>query len=742
MTILDAARALLERHGVTSAWDETRSLQGQVAALEQQLAAVKRLIPWWDRLAFFSDTVDEKRAAELNKQLAEARSAAEAAERRWDEALSTCRQELPPLEVVDRAARLCLRAASNPWLARGGKGGDELAAALEELAERTRSVWFPDVDRRAIAELLWDDAGRAAAAAADPGPLQADPRLGWAPITHAELSTRAARALSTTGFAGARARLSKEHADWTAASQRLEQARAQVTLTDTLIPGPSVREQNVAVLRQALSTEEQEVVHAQEEVHLAISRALSSHPMMRVHDAALACAAVLRVPAPCREGQISAGGAVIWQPTACGRAVLWTAVTELRNACEAAFPGLPDLAWPRSGAELSLGPLAQLSPYRQAAVVTDDEARDAEQQAPRGDAFGRLETHSMPAQLQRALAHAVALGDIERQHRAAEEQVSLLDRMIFWSASDAERAARQWEQRQRWHHALLDGLTTEALYRVEAAMGGEPLFALRRAIVTAAMALRAIRTHEGSSSSSRTCPVIGQAEALGAAHRVASCLSQRYGPGGTRRSFADAVEQRLLLPASAVPRPDPRVALDYPELVDLAASELRSTAFVQHRQHARQAGVLADQAQLAANQADATVSLLDRVNIFSDSEAERQRNAQLHASKAQRDSAWGHHRAAEQLLDRAMRVYPPAVLYYALEQVTASIAAIRAEQRRHTSTSKVGNRTVQRTYYTCELLGKQRTCDAFRRWTQWVLQVFGPLPSAGELLERYAARDL
>ena len=74
--------------------------------------------------------------------------------------------------------------------------------------------------------------------------------------------------------------------------------------------------------------------------------------------------------------------------------------------------------------------------------------------------------------------------------------------------------------------------------------------------------------------------------------------------------------------------------------------------------------------------------------------------------------------------------------------VRAAFAAVHAVSERRTSTRRVGKRTVRRTYYVCVLRGLGPAQGALATWARAVVEVLGPLPCAGDLLDEWVAGEL
>jgi hypothetical protein len=70
------------------------------------------------------------------------------------------------------------------------------------------------------------------------------------------------------------------------------------------------------------------------------------------------------------------------------------------------------------------------------------------------------------------------------------------------------------------------------------------------------------------------------------------------------------------------------------------------------------------------------------------------------------------------------------------------VLAIRAELRRHSHSTRVGSVTTTSVSYTCELVGMDAARQLLEAFTWRAMQAFGQMPSNGELLEWFVAREL
>ena len=135
-------------------------------------------------------------------------------------------------------------------------------------------------------------------------------------------------------------------------------------------------------------------------------------------------------------------------------------------------------------------------------------------------------------------------------------------------------------------------------------------------------------------------------------------------------------------------------------------------------------------------QVKAQISVWDMLNVFTDTEEEKERDAIMREMKSVDKAVQARSLKVNAMLDEALRQYPPGALYYKLGEVEASVSAIYAKivTRRYTD-SKGRTRTTR----TCELFGKGRALGTIQKWNRALVEAYGPLPDAHDCLERWVA---
>jgi len=459
---------------------------------------------------------------------------------------------------------------------------------------------------------------------------------------------------------------------------------------------------------------------------------------MGVYLAALCAAGAIRAANPAPELALLPSGTTVSSSSAASRAVVLATLVALRAAVHQAFPGLSSFF---SG-QRSLRRDATADPYRASTSAGDQDLPDSRD--PDDPVMRELDKGELRNTLTRAVAHASMLGSIARTRRGVRAQVAWSDRLALWSNTPLEQAAATLEAREQWHSTLLSSLVAYATAIARDAAFTSPRHALGLAVVAAHNAMSSIRTNDRRGGSSIVCPELGKTELMEALHRARHVLSAGFGPVGDRQALVHGVLSRLQRPPAQSPiRPgQPSTALSYDDIVTAVAEGLRPTPFLATygRLHGAQQAYERLGAQ-AAQAADAG-SFWDKLNIFVASDDEQLRDALEEQTRQSLAAIRADGAAADELLTRALGCYPPAVVYYGLSPVIDSCAAIRAERRKGTYTSRIGKTTVRRTYYYCVIHGKEQAEVRLQAWTRGMVQCFGAIGTPGQLLEKWVSREL
>lgn len=744
MSLSDTVEALLAQHKVPHLRSELMQARGERAELERQLGEIEHTIGWWDRLSFFTDTPEEARAQALRDALDAAREREKTGAAALNTALDACTQACPPLAIVHGVDKAIAAFRGDASIGCDEGTSARFGETLDALTERVREIWLGDADVAKLVDSLSDAAARRAAAAqAAPDPAVHDD-LGWAPITEQEVFARLAHAFEHSEDAErARNLLERERADVAATEAAEQAAKAEVTTLDKMNPFDSPREKKVSLLERDRARAERELAFAGDVVRFAIARSFARHPATWLFMTLRGAAAAARAARPGREASLVIGGDVASMSSRYARAILAACLVETRRACAGAFPGLVELAsesaHPRSPLRGNVGPYRE---RREDTAPAPPESPDTEARFAADLEGGGLRGH-----LVHAVATASVLGLIELSREAASERVRFADRVAFWSDSEDEATKRKLEGRALENGAQLDAYGRSGRHLVERFAAGHPRLGLGQALTALGAAAQSLRTEPGSSSGPMSCPAHGKAEALAAVAHAEERLHRHYGTTSDRNEWVRHIVALLQRP----PQLDPESAAPparYEEAIVLAAERLRSTPFL---------GLLSKIQELRGQRAEAghkgeqaadAVSFWDKVNVFSDSEAEKQRDAwkergaELDGARAELTNR------ATALLENAVSIFPPMILHERLNMTKAALNRVHAQSERrtrtHTTRDSKGNviSTRTETYYVCVLYGADAARAAATDVCARTLATFGALPNAGALVEWWVLREL
>lgn len=602
-------------------------------------------------------------------------------------------------------------------------------AALEHIAALVVATWIPDYDERVVVELLLRD---------DDTSLPAGPRFGvgeYPTIDNAGLVALARRSLSAERLATLQHGANQERLEWEGAARRLKAGRDALGLFERSSP-------DVVRLESEETRERHEALAASENLHYELFAALGVFPPMQIRLAAQTLLGLTGASLPRVEllldpltGGVGRLGSLL------PRAVIATALRRLRTAMEVAFPGsLGDrtadtaLGARRSGRDEVAGPFrARPDDKAEAPLAAPDLVEHL---------AGGLEAIGVAAQLERCLAHGFMLGTIATRAKKRRRDIKLVDRVAFWSDSDAELESAELTARKKWHDEVYTRVAEDALQRVDRLAAPHFLTALRDQILRCHFALLALDTQLGTNyNGDYCCPIPLRLPAIGALFSLAALVGGRWGLSGGKDELLGHVAAYLthsqpgaspfdaLREQGRPPRP-----LTQHEVVVGAAEALRGSPLLpllaQH--HELRLRYEADSAGAIA--AARSLSFWDDVEIFSKSPKKQAKEALERRAQLDWIGAVQVQAQLGALLERALHAYPPAQAYFELTSVRQAFEAVRTELR-------VSGSGKNRRYY-CVLLGKNEALGALRGWTQRAIAIFGRMPSSGEIIERFTYNRL
>ncbi|MFO0553431.1 MAG: hypothetical protein U0271_33925 [Polyangiaceae bacterium] len=680
MSMSEIAGALLAAQQVSSRITEVRACELALADLAQKRAHAGLKVSRWDRAVFFHTTPDEAQLEALVAAERAAEHALASAVAAFDAALRAC-WVYPPIEIVHRVEWAIGEVLSNRAVGRDVDANRAVADTLEGIADRVIALWAPNVDLAALAAQLNDDAARRAAAQRDPGPPPLDANLGWALIDGAQLFARVARALEgSRAFADARARLDPEWAQYRAATAALESADARVTARDELTRGEGLHEGEARLRREASERAYASLCDVVDELRLAVVRAFGAHPVMRVHFALLGAASAARANA--------------------ARAILLACLVEVRRACEEAFVDIPNQVWPRGREKLS-GPPAH-SPYRSQGASLEESAAPEPVDAraafrARLSFFAAVEESRARTILTFAVASASVLGLLRRHFRDVD--LPVWERLLFDRDERREAERSHFFQRIAVHQGLLARHAEAALAETAPLVEEHhPLAGLNEAFTRAVHATRAItppgayaaatsQRQENFMRRYASPPNKELAERWVA--KLDEILTKNFPVGGNRAQWIDALCRRLQGPR---PIREPEEVTSYEHVIERLAARLQDGPFLR----------LAEIAWRT------------------------------------RDVRHGEHEATCKemglLLDAALEAYPPLALFEKLGTLRSALEALQAWRTPETAAAGW-----QSAWF---LVGQPEALEALEAWGRKAMRIFGPLPTAGDALEQWVAREL
>ncbi len=480
-----------------------RELAIAAAQAADALASAQGRPPWWAPPIASAPAPDHVIAA-LAIRAKTAAAAAQEAQASFRAAFDGARDASAALGLIHRIVSLSEAALQSPVATL------ELGPKLEAIADHVVEHWVPGFEPDALFAALTRSGDHPVD---DPSParFERDAVLGWAPIDPAHLRAATLRAMQTAAVAAARATLAKEEREYEEAAQR--QRDAQRRLKEARGGQDAGLSSTVQWLEQEAAREGSELTAAAEQLRELVVEALGVFPPMRVYAAALTAAAALCTHPGVVEYAIFDSGQVGARRSSWSRIMLFSALTELRDAADAAFDGLCSACM---GIETSRD--REGGPYRAAA------AAEVQRQEGPGDEvrlFMSLDAAGVPHMLRRGLVHTEMLGIVGRARRASAQKVSLLDRLRFWSEEPSEATEAELAARERWH---LDALRTYA-QRVHAVVSSAaaafPVLSIRNGLMVLGVRLDQVRAQ---ATFLVVCDLKGKDEAWEASMAVARAI--------------------------------------------------------------------------------------------------------------------------------------------------------------------------------------------------------------------------
>lgn len=722
MELRETIDAEVERLGLPALRTELAALQQELWALGRQGTELQASITLWDRWMFLHDTPAELQVKGVRRRKAQVERSLAFVRKQLDAAQAQLGELCPPFAVAVGLAE-CLPlaytgVAVEGWLVKRVAGGGDLRAALTELAGLLRRTYFPQLDFAALRTRLADASACQALSGLAERPLPGSPRLGHAPLDGDAPLGKVAEQLLDNGFFAARVREDELLARCAALVTESEEADAAISLWDRVNvfskSADELRFVAASGAQKAAEDELRKVVERQQRLQHAAMRA---YPPLDFYHGVVEALGIVGLLEKTQEPVIVRSGAVELRPVVAPRALLLAAVRRLQSVFAATFPGVP------APQELGVGASAAQPGLHGDGRVAGFVAQAA------GSA-------RLSALREEALVHAGMVGQLGRELEEVQGRISVIERLVFWSDTEAEKAARSLAGRSEanvaWTRRLWLAIVQEAR-QIGAEIG--PL-AARDAAVRVGPAIAAIHTDGGSSSVPMSCEVYGREAALTAVAGVRTVFERIYGLRGTPGELMAAT-----VAAAPVAHPvyeDPVhgcTPLGPQALPQLLAARAQGTALVAvYRELAAQQRVLAqtDQAREAVK---GKISLWDTINVFKTTDEEaryKELKAQVgglaRREQMLRERLW-------ELFGAALAGYPPALLWSDLARVVEAIDDIRAVCESYTVEVGSGDDKRTETRYRCSLVGKGEAQRVMTWWCGRMVALFGEQPGYYELLE-------
>ncbi|MBI5367405.1 MAG: hypothetical protein HZA54_10250 [Planctomycetes bacterium] len=736
-TLQDRLLAWLRTTGCAGPAREFTALGRELDAFERERAELRGRIPLWDRVIFFSDTPDEARAKEVERELTAARRRRSAVERELADLLAAAEKTYPPLALARRIETALALAAAVLRAPGDSRGRARLAAGLHALGDQVLADYAPDFSARRFEAQLSDletcrvaAAGAAAVArgAAEPaaGPVL-DLERGYAPMRQADLLPLVARRL----LDGPLFERLAGRAEWAQVCNRflddLRRAEAQIPWYDRLNPlSDSPAEQERDRLEQELARTEAEWSARVERARAAFLEALGAFPPLGLYVRIAEAGALAEALAPGTERVLDGRGRLVNASVATPGALLLAALSGVAAHFRAAF--------------------ALELPGRLVAILAGEGASpgNAEPELRRlAPLVARLDAGAAPGLRDRALEHARVSGAIRRcRQEGGGSEAGARSRLLSWVPALTGRD-REAQARAELHAERTRRLWSDLVTEVERAAEGVPALFLREQTVRLRSLVAQVDTYTEVFDRPVACSVFHREALLTTLQRIRQTLEEAYGLAGVEDRLMAAVAAAA--PAPAEIRGDEVYGvrpLSPAALHGFLAHRLEDTAFatVFRRLEAAEAERL--RAEDGAEQAAARVSLWDRLNVFSDTDDERTERAERGRAAALTREIRDAVRKVKTWFPAACRVYPPIELYYRLPEVVAAVSGLRAECTGSRFSlvpaggDSLGSRRTER--WRCRLIGKAAAVRAVADWSARFAAAFGPMPSRHRILELWA----
>jgi len=719
MPIADQVSKALQDVGAQPIIARRDAATARIRGLQRELAEVRQRISLWDRVVFFSDTPDETRASELERQVSALMDERDGDERALQNALDAVAAQFPPFKLgqnIDRALTLAREKleAGRVLLIKRVAGQDTLREALDTVGDEILARWLSGLDLLALFDQFVDGTVDGSAS----GLSLKDPEWGVRPVSIEELTALVAARLRSLGADQAVSRLRGQEEALEIARQRHAEAKEAVGWLDRLnIFSLSPEELDRDLAAQEFKQLQEQLESAWEKLRGTLHEGLKAYPPLALHQQVLAARSAAELLDYGVERSLDRDGDGAGVKVVTFLPVLLSILTDLRDCFHAVFPGVP--------LPSELGDAT--APIQNEGTLVSSYLEELRQSA--ADHL----CHS-------AASHTGAVGRAAWGREVARSRITFTDRLVFWRDTREEALEDTFQHWMQWHQGWASKRWDELV--AEARMVGSRLgpFALRDAAVASTDWIDSIHTDGGESSFPKSCSVYNRGEALMALAGIQQVMAHFYGVDGSRDALMQAAlratPRRIDMQGDAKHGIKP---LSWDDLASMLAHRLADSPF---REAYRRVGERREDYEALAKQRDdvtAQISIWDRINIFSTTEEEAFREDLEASADAVEADMMRDLQLVNRLFNEALAPYPPARLSFELAGVIQAVNAITAVCRSRTVTVGSGKNKRTETRYYCALVGKSAAVKRMQHWSTNMVRAFGRLPTYHRLLEHWAA---
>jgi len=722
-----AIRDHMRQRRIETQLEELGRAHATLTSRQRELDEIKARIPFWDRVVFFSDTADEARARQLDRDIKELERIIGLQRTALDSALAEIEQAFPAFEIarrIDRAVRqLQSQIRVDGLIFKGVELPDSLLNDLHGLGERILHLYVPDFDHEDFLRTLADEQ-RCRAFANAPPSLRPHPTLGVEPLSHEALLRLLAGHVLDGPYFHARPELDHLEQQLNQLANAHAAAVEAVPIVDKLnVFTDSEAEQH----RDQLATEVQKTLfdfrNRAEQVHDLLDTSLALYPPMGLYVRLGELLGAIDALAVKSVVDLEPGGDVVVQKIVEPRALVLAAAQRLRRAYVQAFPGVPLPSDVEERERRKVQHAAGLDSAPMSQMVQDF-----------ANALDRAGGEKL---FDQCLLHVAMQHRLSRRLGDLKSRISWVDRLSLSNNADQTAEAQAWA-RLKWHQSTTDDSWNQLLEAARQAGAQQPTLALRDWAVHTLGRVKAIHTDGGSSRSPKSCSVYGRSEAYEGLNALRTVLEHAFNLQGDRQRLMEQLAELLEHPEPPPPLEQgvfrPRSFHEVLAIlaVPLYESDYRAR-FLRLQQLLPRHAAYNDELQ----EVKGRISFWDRLNFFTDTPDEQHRDNIQAALKGLSTEIQHESLAINTLLERSFDHYPPARLYYLVGSVVEAVSDIRAVCRSRTVSTGSGKNRRTHTEYYCALEGHGAAINQTRRWNATLLATFGPQPTYQELLARW-----